>query len=211
MTPRQEAVLKYIPTLEGWSTPEKCLYISDLIFDNKVRLSVEIGVFAGRGLLAMAMAHRELQQNGLVGTYATGIDAWQASACLEGEGHSSEDNQWWNRQELLDKMFYSTHDTIVKHHLEHWTEILRQRSDEACSLFVPKSIGVLHQDSNHSEKISCEEVARWAPLMADGGFWILDDTNDARQDRAQKMLLDYGFVEVKDEKLWKAYRLRAGK
>jgi len=210
----EQAISAYIPQMPGWSTPEKCQILADCILSTKCKLSVEIGVFAGRGLIAMGMAHRELHHRGVEGTYATGVDPLLAAPCLEGDGHSNLDVEFWNDQDKLDQMHAYCLNAIEgpnSHHIAEWCRFLRMRSDEAVKLFADSSIGVLHQDSNHSEKISCDEVARWAPKMLLGSFWAIDDSDDQRQVKAMQMLLDYGFVEVKDAGKWKLYRLDSRK
>ena len=87
----ESAVRHYISTMEGWSTPDKCWTLSRHIMGLKAGISVELGVFAGRGLIAMAMAHRH-QGYGV----AWGFDPWTADACVEGK-NEPENDEWWKK------------------------------------------------------------------------------------------------------------------
>ena len=73
---------------------------------------------------------------------------------------------------------------------------------------APAAVAVLHQDSNHSEAISCAEVEQWTPKLARDGYWIADDTDWATTQRAQRRLHELGFEVVEDHVQWKVLRRR---
>jgi hypothetical protein len=80
------------------------------------------------------------------------------------------------------------------------------RSREVAGFYGDGTVNVLHQDSNHSEEITCEEVELWASKIRLGGYWIFDDTNWATTQKAQKNLELLGFLMIEDHKTWKVYR-----
>ena len=86
--------------------------------------------------------------------------------------------------------------------------VLRERSSDAVLRVDDGTVAVLHQDSNHSEAISCAEVEQWVPKLAPDGWWIADDTDWPTTQRAQRRLGELGFAVVEDHEQWKAYRRR---
>ena len=53
--------------------------------------SVELGVFAGRSALPIAIAHHDLGRGIVIG-----IDAWSINATKEGQ-NSKENDEWWEK------------------------------------------------------------------------------------------------------------------
>ena len=54
----------------------------------------------------------------------------------------------------------------------------------------------MHLDGNHSELLSCRDVELWAPLVAENGYILFDDSSWPTTQAAQQLLLNYGFIEV---------------
>ena len=182
----EAAISEYIPKMDGWSTPEKCYAMARLIKENSIQTSVELGIFGGRSLISMAFAHRH------TGGATWGFDPWTASASLDG------DNDPANYESFV-------HHILIHNLLDHchWG---RYKSDLAVNIFDDSSIGLLHQDSNHSEKVSCDEVERWNKKIISGGYWVMDDTNWPTTRKAQGLLLEKGYNEVRDMEEWKVFQ-----
>jgi predicted O-methyltransferase YrrM len=198
-----EAIDHSLPKLPGWCTTDKAKRMAhyvELAGQKHAPLCVELGVFGGRSLLAMSLAvHHLLGGKGTV----FGIDPYTADAALE-TVIEKEHQDWWSAMDYED-ILRQARAGIAKHGLNTFTKILVQRSQEAAPDFLPGSIDVCHQDSNHSEQVSCGEVAAWAPKMRDGGFWIFDDTNWASTQLAQKFLLDLGFQRIESHESWAVF------
>ena len=64
----------------------------------------------------------------------------------------------------------------------------------------------MHQDSNHSEKISCNEVELYKNKLKTNGIWVMDDTNWDTTKKAQILLVSYNFEELYDSGDWKVYK-----
>jgi hypothetical protein len=190
---------KAIAALHGWATPEKATCLARLILQARAELSVEIGVFGGRGTIAMAMAHEALGYG-----YVAGIDPWSASASIEGE-NAPENDEWWQAVDY-DAVLASFLAAVTSHGLSRQVRVMRQRSDEAVRLFADRSIAVLHQDGNHSEQVSSGEVVRWAPKIKPGGYWVADDCDWPTTAAALVLLEHQGFVLVEDHGSWRVYR-----
>jgi tetratricopeptide (TPR) repeat protein len=188
-----------IVPLHGWATPEKAACLARLILEARADLSVEIGVFGGRGTIAMAMAH-QTQGHG----HVVGIDPWAAAASLEGE-NSPENDEWWLTVDYA-AVFASFVEAIARHGLTRQVRIMRQRSEDAVGLFRDRTIAVLHQDGNHSEQISSAEVLRWTPKLRPGGYWIADDCDWPTTAKALALLEERGFALVDNRGSWRVYR-----
>jgi hypothetical protein len=68
------------------------------------------------------------------------------------------------------------------------------------------SIDFLHQDSNHSEENTCEEVELYWNKLKEGGYWIFNDADWPTAQKAQKLLLSKGYTEhYNANDKWKVY------
>lgn len=188
---------------DGWCTIEKaCEMYRVLQTLPPINTCVELGVFAGRSLIALGLAVKDNCEGQVPMVY--GVDPWVAHATVEGTNDPAND-EWWSKLDF--EYFYKyTQNKVTENHLDKIVTLLRQKSKDAVTLFEDGSIQVIHQDSNHSEEISCEEVALWTPKLAVGGFWIFDDTNWPSTAKAQKELLEKGFVLTKSYDTWGLYR-----
>lgn len=190
---------EHIPGMHGWCTIEKAQKIAQIIVDNNLKVGAELGVFGGRSLIAFGFAFKE------TGGKITGIDPWEASASLEGKNDEAND-EWWAKIDYNFFFNYTLH-RIVETELESVIDIMRMKSDQAVHNFGDNSLDFIHQDSNHSEEISCDEVHRWYSKLRTGGYWIADDTNWATTAKAQRLLLEKGFKEIycAPNSEWKIY------
>ncbi len=189
----------------GWGTQKQCMALYNLVKETKAKVTIDIGVFGGRFLSAMALAHKE---NGFGVCY--GIDPWEGVACTEGT-NDKENDDWWTDPDKVD--FKALHrdvvELMIKHDLTDHSNILRFKSSEVWPLF--SQIDICSIDGNHSEEISCQDVATWAPLVKEGGYIHFDDANWPTTQKAQELILNYGFeqicfIEEGDGRDWKLYR-----
>ncbi|MEO8487352.1 MAG: class I SAM-dependent methyltransferase [Betaproteobacteria bacterium] len=190
-----------IPTLHGWTSVDKGARMAELVVAARAPLSVELGVFGGRGTIALAIGHEAKGEGEILA-----VDPWERAASLEGE-NSPENDDWWGKLDhdaIYASFLLALRDTGV----ERWCRVLRQRSSEAVKRVADGSVGVLHQDSNHSEGISSAEVEQWLPKLAPDGFWIADDTDWPTTHKAQARLAELGLEVVEDHASWKVFRRR---
>lgn len=186
-----------LPHISGWCSNEKAARMARLT--SGARLCVELGVFGGRGLVAMALMLRAQGAGS-----AHGIDPYTADAALEGTNHKAND-EWWSSVDL-EHVLRGARLTLKRERLDAYAQIIRERSQDVVERYADGSIDVLHQDSNHSEEVSCAEVMLWGPKIRVGGYWIFDDTDWPTTKKAQDLLLESGFVELDDHSKWKVYR-----
>ena len=185
--------------LDGWCTPEKGVRLAELIGETDAALSVELGVFGGRGTIAMAIGHELLGKGHVVA-----VDPWDTAAALDGENAPWND-EWWAQIDLeaIYRTFVASVDRLG---LASWCHIVRKRSEDAARLLADGSVDVLHQDSNHSEKVSVAEVELWTPKLRPRGLWVTDDVDWPTMARARALLLERGFTPIEDHGGWQVYR-----
>lgn len=195
----RERIEAALAPLHGWTTPEKGTRLAQLVEETNADISVEIGVFGGRGTIAMAIAHERLRKG-----YVAGIDPWTAAASLDGVNDVANDD-WWRNVDY-DAIYEHFLTALLRNGVARYCRIMRERSDTAVRLFADESVAVLHQDGNHSEAISAVEVALWSPKLAHGGYWVADDADWATTQLALKMLGEHGFSLLEDHGGWRVYR-----
>jgi hypothetical protein len=180
-------------SIEGWCTREKALKMIEYIKPN-TQCCVELGVFGGKSLLPIAL----FCKNRVIG-----IDAWDCQNTLEGQ-NDIENDKWWSKIDF-DKMYIYTQNLMKKYNCSN-VELLRTTSEKAVVDFSDDSIDFLHQDSNHSEEISCKEVELYAKKVIIGGIWVFDDTNWNTTLKAQSLLIDYGYIKIHHATTWAVYQ-----
>jgi hypothetical protein len=188
-----------IVSLHGWTTVDKGLRLAELVLLAGAEVSVELGVFGGRGTIAMALGHQALGRGHVVA-----IDPWQKAAALEGV-NDPENDAWWGRIDY-EAIYESFTQALVASRVDACCRVLRQRSHVAAGEFADGSVAVLHQDSNHSEQVSSAEVELWAPKLRSGGYWVADDTDWPTTARAQCLLVEKHFAIVEEHPNWKVFR-----
>ena len=188
-----------IPPLHGWTTVDKGLRLAELVVAARAGLSVELGVFGGRGTISLAIGHEALGDG-----YVAAVDPWEKAASLEG-ANAPENDEWWAKLDH-EAIYRSFLKALADARVEPLCRVMRSRSDVAVDAFEDGSVAVLHQDSNHSEQISSGEVELWTPKLRRGGLWVADDTDWATTQKAQCLLVAKGFAIVEDHASWKVFR-----
>ena len=190
-----------IPPLHGWTTVDKGTRLAELVVIAGTDLSVELGVFGGRGTISMAIGHEALGRGAVLA-----VDPWERAASLEGVNDPAND-AWWREldHEAIHASFLGALDRTG---VARWCRVLRERSRDAVARVADGSVMVLHQDSNHSEAVSTAEVEQWTPKLAHDGLWIADDTDWPTTRRAQERLAELGFAVLEDHTQWKVFRRR---
>ena len=198
----EQETIERIEKLQGWGTIKQCQTLYDFIVGTKAKVSVDIGVFGGRFLYAMAMAHKK---TGIGKAY--GIDPWAVDPCLEGTNDVANADYWSKID--FNWLFVEVTQLMIDQGLVDYSNILRFKSQEVWPLFT--QIDVLSIDGNHSPEVSCQDVSIWAPLVREGGYIHFDDANWPSTQDAQALILNYGFEEIMfieegDGRDWKIYR-----
>ena len=192
-----------LPKMEGWCTPEKARIMARLIAGvGPGCRAVELGVFGARALVAMGLAVKHCL--GGVGT-VDGIDPYSATASLEGTNDRAN-QEWWQKVDY-GAILQGARAAITRLDLDAIVHLRIARSQDVVQTYDANSLDVLHQDSNHSEEVSCYEVASWTPKMKPGGVWVFDDTNWSSTKAAQERLMGYhGYTLVEQHDTWGVFR-----
>lgn len=185
-----EEIEMLIPGLQGWSSVEKCKSLFNLIVDNKIKKSVEIGVWGGRCSISMAMGHKALGAG-----ICFGVDPYSAEASTEGTDEDVNKN-WWS-QVPYEQIYSGVLIQILAQELTKQLMILRMKSIEAHKLLRNDKLGLVVIDGNHSVEMASLDMQLWLPLIEVGGFALIDDLEWAGVAEAAKLLPMYGFKEVR--------------
>lgn len=188
-----------IEPLQGWCTKEKAERLFQLIKETDSQLTVELGVFGGKSLIPMGVAHRE-KGSGVV----IGIDAWKAAVSIQGTNSPLNDEYWKTVDYSL--VWKSCNDAIIVNQIFDYCTTLKIASQQAFALFDKNSIDVLHQDSGHNIETITDELKLWSPLIKKGGLWIIDDCNWVEAVEGYAKLPEYGFELMEDYTTWQVWK-----
>ena len=173
----------------GWTSPAQARHMAESILTLRPLVTVEIGVYAGKGLIALALAQKATGQGKVIG-----IDPWSPEASSEGQPKEHAD--WWGKLDH-NPIYEMCLAAIKRYGVEGFVELKRQKSID---VVPPEKIGVLRVDGNHGP-CSKSDVRRYAPNVVVGGMVYLDDatwTNGPLQNGADEDLFDIGFEQVMD-------------
>lgn len=173
---------------EGWCSWTKGQTLASIVLATRPEISLEIGVFYGKSLLPVAMAH---QFTGRGTVYA--IDPWMAEASIAGQINPL-DAAYWNRQEMHQVAYDAFKTSVYELGLQNVVHIERKTSDD---FTPPDNIGLLSVDGNHGEQ-AVKDVERYAPKVKKGGFLVADDIEwtGGAVGKAIALLPAMGFVEL---------------
>ena len=175
-------------SITGWCSLEKAFTLASIVMASRPKLCVEIGVWAGKSLVPVALACREIGYGKVIA-----IDPWKAEASVEGQLHPA-DREWWSNQSHHDLIFDQFNQTLATLKLRNIVEIVRATSEEA---IVPTGIGLLSLDGNHADQ-AIRDVERYAPNIVPGGYLVADDLGwtGGGVGRAIEKLPAMGFQEL---------------
>lgn len=183
-------VLRILPQLDGWCTPEKAQALVKYILQEKPDLVVELGVFGGSSFVPQLMALRFNQKG-----KGVGIDPWSKDASLENM-QSEVNREWWGNLNY-DAIYKKLEQFLLVHGLTGITELIKSKSENCVDRFENESIGLLHIDGNHSEPQSFADATKYLPKVKPGGLIVFDDIwwTDGNEDvttrRAIMFLLEH--------------------
>ena len=173
----------------GWCDDNKAITLAEvayLIQKNQGSVCVvEIGVFAGKSLYCIT---EFLEKNSKMSVF--GVDPFNSIECCKGE-NSEENDKWWSSINW-DIIIKSAEDVASKNNCI----LLKETSEEATRHFDDNTVDFVHQDGNHSELMSCLDIDLWCNKLRSGGYWLMDDTNWETTKKAQKLIIEKGFIDV---------------
>jgi len=169
-----QGVLDMSERIPGWAPPDKLTRMFNLVLETQPHRIVEIGVFGGRSLMALAVASLHLPHPCQV----VGIDAWSNNEAVE----NMFPEVWQDEQGHLDYWEGQDLERICEgcRHLFEEEDLMEQvtliRGDSVSTVPLFDHIDILHIDGNHTDWSSTRDVCNWVPRVRNGGFIHMDDT-----------------------------------
>jgi len=180
-----------LPKMDGWCPPDKAASIAVDILNKRPKVCVEIGVFAGRSMLAAALA---LKENNWGIVY--GIDPWTPDASSEGFAEGDANREWWGKLDHSPIMQQCL-DYIAVLHVEEYVRLIRKTNREALDeIREAAPVDWLHIDGNHASELAKFDVEHYVPLVQPGGTIWFDDVDWGTTAAAQALMDEYATLEV---------------
>ena len=172
----------------GWSTLNKAGHLIDCTEEICTRVDnpicVEIGVFAGKSLLPIAISLRR-NKKGII----YGIDPWTNEEAIK--GYSGVDEEYWNTINLQQKYEFFQQ-LLTDFDLKEYVNTIVGASDDVPEI---KNIDLLHIDGQHTEQ-AMRDAKKFASQVTLNGYCFVDDVAWGEVADVPYLLKDMGFVEV---------------
>lgn len=172
----------------GWASLNKSGYFIDCVEEICTRVDnpvcVEIGVYAGKSLLPIAMS---LQRNKKGIVY--GIDPWTNEEAIK--GYSGPNENYWGSIDLKEKYEFFQN-LISEFDLSKYVITVVDASDNVPEI---KNIDFLHIDGQHTEQ-AVRDAKKFASQITLNGYCFVDDITWGEVADVPYLLKDMGFVEV---------------
>jgi predicted O-methyltransferase YrrM len=167
MSPELETLIRTeVPSLDGWTTVERCLELAGHVIEEKPGIFVDIGCYGGRIAIPAAMAMRE---NG--GGCVVTIDTWHGDDSAEGE--CPESAKWW-KECPLEEIHQHFMSALRRLDLIQWCLPLCCPSQFAFHAFGGP-ISMVSIDGCHTETASLRDAQLYVPKVKPGGIIFADD------------------------------------
>lgn len=203
-----ELLATRLESVVGWCSVEKADFLAERVKLDSVKKFVELGVFGGRSLIAVALAVK-VNFPDLKDVSVIGVDPWSVRASLENnfmdDEASMKNAAYWSRIDY-EGVYRGCLEQLRIFGVSDFVELARTTAMEFAEKITPKSLDMLHQDGNHEEVSCCREVELYHDKIRPGGLWIFDDTNWKSTKKAQITLEEHGYSCIHDAYRWKAYR-----
>jgi tetratricopeptide (TPR) repeat protein len=172
----------------GWISLDKagCLidYVDEICRDIENPICVEIGVYAGKSILPVAL---ELKRNAKGVIFA--IDPWTNEEATR--GYEGPHYQYWSKVNLQEKLqLFKT--MINEFELSEYVVPIKETSDRAPEF---KNINLLHIDGQHTDQ-ALRDAKKYAVNIELNGYCIVDDVDWGEVENVPKFLEKIGFVPI---------------
>jgi predicted O-methyltransferase YrrM len=199
-----ERINRAISSLDGWCTIRKAEMLSCLIQTNDCKTALEVGIYAGRSLIPMALTMKHLGRG-----YVIGVDPWSNCEATK-VATNAENDKWWNELDLV-LIKSSFHISLVKFGVLPFVKTLELNSEQAFAALADQKFGLIHVDGGHSEEQAYRDVTNWSTLLERGGILVMDDIEWETVKKARSWVLDhYELIQEVSENgnAYGAYRKR---
>lgn len=182
-------LLNTVPTMNGWCDPSKAVHVFDTVYNQNATLCVELGVFAGRSLVAFGLAQAKRKQSDpTVERKTYGIDTWSAQPAIDNNDKANA--EWWLKSVDYDAIKRECTGKIKELGIEDIVEVVHSSTVKAFYDLNLYNIDVLHIDGNHSRWDSVRDVTLWVDRVRTGGIIYFDDEDWSTTANAQELLLE---------------------
>ncbi len=171
-----QEVLSRIPVDFGGGCPPKKAYaMAWLIRAERLRSSLDIGVYRGRSLMPQAVAHRDY-----TGGVAYGVDPFSNAEAMQNDNEALREKI---RQFVAATDFERMYGEVLALRdslgLAEHCRLVRETSEEAAVDFAQRGMrfGLIHVDGNHDTAKVLRDVQLYWPLLSRGGFVVMDDVS----------------------------------
>ncbi len=158
-----------VSSLPGMCEREKAAWLFDLVLRLRPRHCLEVGVYGGRSLCAIAYG---LQTNAF--GRVTGIDTWASESTAEDTRYDTVNDPNW-RQETLDACYFDLIHFFVAKGLVPFTRIVTGDSWLARTIFAKSSVQLIHIDGCHTRERAIKDVLGYTSALVPGGYLVMDD------------------------------------
>lgn len=168
----------------GGCSDEKALLLAALVHRAPVRRSIDVGVYRGRSLIPLAVAHRR------AGGHVLGIDPFSVQeAYQEDRPDMLEALEAWRHGIDPDALYADVQQRLVDLDLGESAVLVRKPSREVWPTLADGSAGVIHVDGNHDRTPATHDMIEAARVVAGGGFVVVDDPSWASVEAARREAL----------------------
>jgi predicted O-methyltransferase YrrM len=159
----------------GGCPPMKAYALAWLIRAERIKTSVDIGVYRGRSLMPQAVAHRDF-----TGGVAYGIDPYSKDEAVQHDNRLLKVRlDEFVRDTDFDRLYLDVLSLRETLDVEPHCRLIRKTSAAAAADFAARRIrfGLVHIDGNHDTARVLEDVRLYLPLVEPGGLVVLDDVS----------------------------------
>lgn len=176
----KEEVKKLLSTVPvdfgGGCSCAKATYIAQLITNENLQVTLDIGVYRGRSFFPQAFAHAHY-----TGGIAYGVDPYSNIEAFQYDQHKCKQavlNEFATNTDF-EALYRYVLSFLTTHDLNQHAQLLRMRSDHAAKYFhdINVKFDLIHIDGNHDAACVVKDVQLYLELLRPGGYLIMDDVS----------------------------------
>jgi hypothetical protein len=157
---------EFVIHCQGWCGSGMANLMANRVYDAKIKLSVEIGVWNGQSFFPVAYAHKMRNIDGV----HYGIDPLIPYK-VPGLGEITKDSY------DLEGMYAALLSKLKFWELEKYGKIIRQKSEDVVTMFQDGTIDFLYIDGDHSPDAVMKDIKLYYPKVRKGSIIWFDDGN----------------------------------
>ena len=148
----------------GWCSVPKAYTLASSVLALRPDVTIEIGVWGGKSLIPLALAHKEIGKGIVVG-----IDPWTPAASVEGQVNDADKKHWGTTDH--ESVYQEFLGLLKTFQIDQCVRVHRMKSDE-CPRY--EGVSLLHIDGNHGPQ-AIKDVEKFAPMCRSGALLVADD------------------------------------